>query len=130
MIVEKIASRFHRHTGTSVFLEQLGFVKIQNIQQHFFIMFNVYYFCNSNLTELQMINLESMKFDQRTLKPDRFFVELQTTVKQSLPYLALSQSLQQLKVGRLNQSELQEKPKQTTNDKILHFKKKKRFSDF
>ena len=89
------------------------------------------YFCNPNLTELQMINLESMKFDQRTLKPDMFLVELPTTVKQSLPYLALSQSLQQLKAGQLNQSELQEKPQQTTNDKNLHFKKKKkRFSDF
>ena len=43
------------------------------------------YYCNPNLTELHMIELEPMKFDQKTMKPDAFLVKLQTLAKRALP---------------------------------------------
>ena len=42
-------------------------------------------FYNPNLTELHLIKLETMKYNQKTMTPDIFLVKLQTLAKRALP---------------------------------------------
>ena len=43
------------------------------------------HFCNPNLVDMKMIQLEALKYDPKNSNPDSFLVKLQTLAKQALP---------------------------------------------